>query len=70
MKRFEKLWGEPEELVGRHREGQRWFYTLGGDEEMDLTELPECCRRKARKEMPAGEEFECPSCGAIWTVEE
>jgi hypothetical protein len=48
-----------------------WMASLGGVALYEA-DLPSCCRRTARhaEDGVEGEEFECPSCGAMWQVPE
>jgi len=43
--------------------GRTWIAALGEEVVFYETDLPACCRRSARG---VEDDFECPSCGAIW----
>jgi tRNA(Ile2) C34 agmatinyltransferase TiaS len=42
-----------------------WIAALGEEVVLYETDLPACCRRSAHGTGGA-EDFECPSCGAMW----
>lgn len=44
-----------------------WIAALGGEVVLYEADLPACCQRSAHRSGGA-EDFECPSCGAIWQV--